>query len=197
MMKWYGSSNNLTKIGEIPVTNLRSIALLAILVALSVTGRILFSFIPNVQPSTTLIIITTLIFGVKFGLIHAGLSTFLSNLILGMGPWTLAQIVSYSVVVLLIGVIRLFKHKLSHFMMALASGICGLIYGFFISLVQAPIFGFKYLWAYYLSGIPFDLAHAAGNIAFYIAIAPMLIPLLEKQVVKFFMKQSPTPPCEK
>lgn len=194
MMKWYGCSKNLSKIENIPVTSLRSIALLAILVALSVTGRILFTFIPNVQPTTTLIIITTLILGVKYGLIHAGVSIFLSNLILGMGPWTLAQMLSYMVVVLFIGmVIRPFKNKLSHLVLSLIAGVCGLIYGFFISLVQAPIFGFKYLWAYYLSGLPFDLAHAAGNIAFYSVLAPILIPLLEKQIVKFFMKESPAP----
>ncbi|NLB98208.1 MAG: ECF transporter S component, partial [Lactobacillales bacterium] len=76
----------------------KHIALLSILVALNYVGRVVFQFLPNVQPMTAILLILTLYLGVWDGLIVATLSLILSNMILGMGPWTFAQLFSYAVI---------------------------------------------------------------------------------------------------
>lgn len=190
MIKSYGNSNSFNGYYSIPIANAKSIALISMLVALSVTGRIAFSFIPNVQPTTPIIILTTLLLGIRYGLINAVLSILVSNLVLGSGIWTIPQIISYAIIVLITGfAIRPVMYKLSHLTLSLFAGCCGLLYGLVISFSQIPIFGLKNIWAYYLSGLPFDLAHAGGNVIFYYLLAPIIIPLLKNLLGKYFLKE--------
>ncbi|GAE91325.1 hypothetical protein JCM21714_273 [Gracilibacillus boraciitolerans JCM 21714] len=55
------------------------------LAAICVIGRIGFQFLPNIQPVTTIIIITSAMLGVFPGISIAIISTYLTNLFLGMG----------------------------------------------------------------------------------------------------------------
>ncbi|WP_020061621.1 hypothetical protein [Bacillus sp. 123MFChir2] len=171
---------------NVPITHIKSIALVAVLTALSVAGRLIFAFIPNVQPTTTLLILVTLLMGIRYGIVHAILVMVASNLILGIGIWTIPQIISYVVIVLITGlVIRPMFSKIPHVIMGLYAGFTGFLYGFVISLCQAPIYGLKYFWAYYMAGLPFDLNHAIGNVGFYMVLAPILLPLLDKLLIKY------------
>ena len=77
----------------------RRLALLSILTALCYVGRMMFQFIPNVQPVTAVLIILTLTLGMTDGFIVAILSIVLTNFLLGMGPWTIAQIASFGVLI--------------------------------------------------------------------------------------------------
>lgn len=169
------------KFSLFPLKDPKTLALLAVLSALAVAGRILFVFIPNVQPVTSLVIMLTLVAGLRFGALFATLTLMLSNLILGMGFWTIGQILGFLVIVLLTGFfIRPFQNKLPLVWLALFSGFCGFVYGFIQALFIAPLYGFSYFWAYYLAGLSFDALHAIGNIAFYLVLAPILLPLLRR-----------------
>ncbi|PEX93253.1 ECF transporter S component [Bacillus cereus] len=179
-MQLHNQSSNL------PITHIKSIALVAVLTALSVTGRIVFAFIPNVQPTTTLLILVTLLMGKRYGILHAMLVMVTSNLILGIGIWTIPQIIAYSIIVLITGlIIRPMFSKIPHFIMGLYAGLTGFLYGFIISLCQVPIYGSKYFFAYYMAGLPFDFNHAIGNFGFYMVLAPILLPLLDKLLIKY------------
>ncbi|WP_211274935.1 ECF transporter S component [Bacillus marinisedimentorum] len=181
-----GSSLSFKKAASPPITNLRSIALLAMLTALAVVSRNAFAFLPNIQPTTDIILITTLLMGIRFGLTNAMLTVLLSNLTLGMGTWTISQLIAYAVVVLVTGVfIRPVFEKMPLWAMAIYAGAAGLLYGFIISLAQAPIFGFDKLIPYYLAGLPFDLMHAGGNAVVYFVLGPILVPLLERLLMKY------------
>ncbi|PFJ16597.1 ECF transporter S component [Bacillus cereus] len=171
---------------NVPITRIKSIALVAVLTALSVTGRMVFAFIPNVQPTTTLLILVTLLMGKRYGILHATLVMVTSNLILGIGIWTIPQVIAYSIIVLVTGlIIRPMFSKIPHVIMGLYAGFTGFLYGFVISLCQAPIYGLKYFWDYYMAGLPFDFNHAIGNIGFYMVLAPILLPLLDKLLIKY------------
>lgn len=74
---------------------------IAILTSLVSVGRLTFSFIPNVQPMTVLLICITFYYGWKMGLTVALLSVLITNLYLGMGPWTAAQIGGFAALILL------------------------------------------------------------------------------------------------
>lgn len=83
----------------------RRLALLSILTALCYVGRMMFQFIPNVQPVTAVLIILTLTLGMTDGFIVAILSIVLTNFLLGMGPWTIAQIASFGVLIVVTGLV--------------------------------------------------------------------------------------------
>ena len=171
---------------NVPITHIKSITLVAVLTALSVTGRIAFAFIPNVQPTTTLLILVTLLMGMRYGTLHAILVMVVSNLILGIGIWTIPQIIGYIVIVLITGlIIRPMFSKIPHVIMGLYAGFTGFLYGFVISLCQAPIYGLNYFLVYYMAGLPFDFNHAIGNVGFYMVLAPILLPLLDKLLIKY------------
>lgn len=148
--------------------------------AVSFTGRLAFQSIPNVQPLTTIIIISTLVFGFYFGSTVAILSILLSNLFLGMGVWTLAQIAAFLSICLITAILAPLLKKSHLLIQSFYAGLMGFWFGFIISLVQAPFFGIQKFWVYYLQGISFDGFHAFGNFCFFLILYPVLLPLLKK-----------------
>lgn len=142
--------------------------LIAMISTLAYVGRMMFSFIPNVQPTTTIIILMTIYVGAIDGLLVAMTTIFISNLHLGMGPWTIAQIVAFSSIVLLFYIVKNTKIDLKYY--PIIAFFSGLFYGFVISLVQAPFFGWAIFIPYWVSGISFDIYHALGNFVFFMIL---------------------------
>lgn len=165
----------------------RRIALLALLSALAVVGRLLLIGVPNVQPVTVLLLIITLEMGWGDGLIVATISMVASNLLLGsMGPWTLYQVASFALVVTLFRLtkplyLQLASHKLARLVVfSLIAGLMGYVYGFVISLFSVWLFRMPNFWVYYLQGLAFDSLHAIGNVGFWWLLAPILLRVLKK-----------------
>ncbi len=165
--------------------SVQRIALLGLLTALCYVSRVIFQFLSNVQPVTVILIILVLKMTVVDSWIVAILSTLISNIQLGMGVWTIAQIVSFSILVGITGLlIKPFINQIPFVVMVLFAGLTGYLYGFIISAVQAPFFGIQNFWAYYLAGLPFDTMHALGNAVFYVLLAPVLGSILDRFDVK-------------
>lgn len=166
----------------------RKMTLVACLATLSIVGRIYMAGVPNVQPSTMIIICTSLVFGVRFGLTLAFLTVVGSNMVLGFGTFAIMQIIAWGSVAVVSGLLgkRDFYKKIPHVIMACFAGFSGFIFGFFVSLDMLVIGGFTGFWIYYLRGIPFDIYHAVGNFMFYIILAPILIKLISTQKAKIY-----------
>ncbi|AST92290.1 MULTISPECIES: ECF transporter S component [Sutcliffiella] len=164
----------------------RKIALLGLLIALCVVGRMVFSSVPNVQPVTAIIIICCLLMGPQNGIILAAGTAFVSNLFLGSGTWTLLQIIAWSIIGVLSGLIGMKFKKLPIWLLATYAGFCGMLFGLIMSL-ERLIIG-KLFWPYYLAGLPFDFNHAIGNIVFFIVLYPILSPIIKREAS--FMVQS-------
>lgn len=152
---------------------IRVITRIALLTALVTVGRLSFSFLPNVQPMTVLLVCITLYYGWKEGILVALLSVILSNLFLGMGPWTIAQIVGYVVLIFLSSLLEDTHESVPIPLLQVYVAFLGIVYGLVLSLIQAPFFGWNIFNPYYLSGLTFDLLHAFGNLAFL----PLLYPV--------------------
>jgi energy-coupling factor transport system substrate-specific component len=150
---------------------LQRLTLLALLTALCVVLRLVKIPIPNVQPVTDIIMITTLFLGLAAGCLLAGLTMFISNIYLGFGIWTLPQILAYIVCALTVVLIaRLFNLKKKWWLQLIVATFLGYEYGFFVSLGMTIFGGWAAFWAYWLSGLLFDSYHAAGNLVFYIVL---------------------------
>jgi len=171
--------------------SVRCIALLAIMTALTTVGRLMFSLpvLPNIQPMTALLIVIALNIGIIDGLLVSVLSMLLTNLILGMGPWTVLQIISFAVIILLTGLFKYFytfgtlRNRLLFSMWAL---LAGFIYGFIVSFLSFYLYGMSNFLVYYLNGLPFDMLHAIGNFGFFFILEPILVPIIEKRFADFF-----------
>ncbi|WP_223703516.1 ECF transporter S component [Sutcliffiella deserti] len=157
----------------------KKIALLGVLIALCVVGRLAFASIPNVQPVTAIIIICSFWMGPITGLILAAGSTVATNMVLGSGTWTISQIIAWSIIGILSGVIGKWFKKTPVIILGIYAGICGLIFGFIMSLERLVIG--KLFWPYYLAGLPFDINHAIGNMVFFIILFPVLSRLLKER----------------
>lgn len=162
----------------------RRIAVIATLSALAMVGRILMQPFPNIQPVTAILIIITLTMSTLDGVIISAISILLSNIYLGMGPWTIFQILTYSILMLFTGgLFRRFYRPGSvtnRLAFALYAFILGMAYGFVISIFSVTLYKVPSFWAYYFQGLTFDLMHGAGNLVFYLILEPILQPLINK-----------------
>lgn len=164
----------------------RIMTIVACLAALSIVGRIYTVGIPNVQPSTTIIICVSLVFGIRIGLTLAVLTVFGSNLVLGFGPFIIMQLLAWCSVAIVSGVLGKFYKKIPFLILALFSAFMGMFYGFMVSLNMLFIGDGLMFLAYYLAGIPFDVYHAIGNFFFFIVLGPIIIKIMEKEKKKLF-----------
>lgn len=158
--------------------NTYKLTLLALLAALAVVGRYAFQFLPNVQPITAIIILTGIFLGPLSSVILSLLVVFLSNMLLGMGIWTVWQIISWCLIGLIAGTIGVIWKKVPILFIIFFSVFCGYFYGFIISLTTYQVTG--HFWPYYIAGIPFDTAHAIGNGVFTILLYPLLQVLFQR-----------------
>ena len=78
----------------------QKIAFIAMMSAFCVISRLGMLALPNVQPITVVVIWMTLELGWGYGASISILSILISNLLISMGPWTLYQIISFSIVCL-------------------------------------------------------------------------------------------------
>ena len=167
------------------IFSIRKITLIALL------STLLFAWIPNVQPVTVILLIITLEMGLVEGILTASLSMILSNIFLGMGPWTLYQIASFAIVILVFSCLKPFWRqtwkqpllKLAFF--TIMAGLTGYLYGFVISIFSVYFYHIPKFWVYYLQGLPFDTLHAFGNIGFWILLSPLLPRIIQKYQTKF------------
>lgn len=158
----------------------RKITFLGLTTAAAIVGRTLFASIPNFQPVTDIVLVLSLYLGFWEGFSVALLTILITNLYMGMGIWTIFQIITYAVIVLLTCLLRPFLKRFFAVQIAY-SAAAGLLYGFIISLFQALSFmGMDKFLPYYMAGLYFDLLHGIGNAILYILFVPIFIRLIKK-----------------
>jgi len=161
------------------------LAYLAMTVATCTVGRLLFQFIPNIQPMTAIFLIITLQLGIFRGLLISILSVLITNIYLGMGIWTISQIFSFAIIICLMGLFyRISIFRESRVLQTLFSIFAGFFYGFVIACIDVEVYGMPQFWPYYISGLSFDLLHAIGNGGFYLLLTPIFQKLYKKTVKK-------------
>jgi len=158
--------------------NIYKITLIAMLASLAVAGRIALSHVPNVQPVTAIIILTGFWMGPAAGLIMAFLTTIVSNMLLGMGYWTIWQVVAWSIIGLLAGIIGKYKPEFPAWGLTIYGFLSGIFFGVVISLTMRSIG--QPFWAYYLAGLPYDINHAISNVIFILILSPVLSTLFRR-----------------
>ena len=73
----------------------RVIALVATLAAMAALGRVAFAALPNVKPTTDIVLIAGYVLGGAPGFMVGAVAALASNLFFGQGPWTPWQMVGW------------------------------------------------------------------------------------------------------
>ncbi len=169
----------------------RELVIIAVLVGIAVAGRAAFFFAPQFKPIAAIVIIAGICFGGEAGFMVGALSAFLSNFLFGQGPWTPWQMFAYGVIGLLAGLLYkkgiLSSKKLP---LCIFGGLCALfIYGPLLDISSAlmamPSINLTVLLSYFLTGLPFNIVHAAATVFFLFVLSKPLIEKLQRIKKKF------------
>ncbi|MBA2173832.1 ECF transporter S component [Halobacillus locisalis] len=158
--------------------NTYKMTLIAMLAALAVAGRVALSQFPNIQPVTAIIILTGFWLGPSAGIVMALLTTFVSNMVLGTGVWTIWQIIAWSLIGVGAGVLGKVWKTTPTWILSVYGALSGFFFGMIISLTMRA--AGQPFWAYYLAGLPFDINHAVSNSVFILVLSPVLAKLFQR-----------------
>ena len=161
----------------------RMVALVAALAALAVAGRLILAPIPNVVATTDVALITGYALGGAPGFAVGALAAPVSNLWLGQGPWTPWQMAGWGMCGLLgAALARLSGRRAGRLGLACACALAGFAYGALLDLSVMVSYGGEQSLDRYLAlsarGLPFNVAHAAGNFAIALAAGPALVRMI-------------------
>ena len=176
----------------------RMVALVAALAALAVAGRLVLAPIPNVVATTDIVLITGYAVGAAPGFAVGALAAVVSNLWLGQGPWTPWQMAGWGMVGVGGAALAVAtRHRLGRGGLAVACGFAGLAYGALLDLSVMVTYGGEQSLDRYLAlsarGIPFNVAHAAGNVVLALAAGPALVRMISRYRSRFEFTWHQTP----
>lgn len=159
----------------------RELVLIAALCALAVAGRSALFMLPGFKPVAALVILSGVTFGGETGFLVGAMSMLTSNVLFGQGPWTPFQMFAMGLIGFLAGVsfqkglLRAGRAPLAIFGAVSVVLIYGGIMNPASAILYQPNLSVSVLKAYYLTGFPFDLVHAAATALFlWFGAEPML-----------------------
>jgi energy-coupling factor transport system substrate-specific component len=161
------------------------LALVATLAALAALGRVAFAPLPNVKPTTDVVLLSGYVLGGAPGFAVGAVGGLTSNLIFGQGPWTPWQMAAWG----LIGVLgaawaRVTGDRLPRLATAVLCAAVAFLYGALTNLSVLTAAGRSPTAAQWAAteaaGLPFDIAHAVGNVAFFLAFGPAFVRVLQR-----------------
>ena len=163
----------------------RVLALVATLAALAVVGRLAFAAFPNVKPTTDIVLFAGYALGAVPGFMVGAIAALVSNIFLSQGPWTPWQMVGWGAVGIAGAVLARFLRgrEPGRLLLAAVCGLAGLAFGAWMDLYQLTLAAHQDLDSYLAlsaTSLPYNLAHAIGNVVFCLLIGPVFIRALRR-----------------
>ncbi len=172
----------------------RELVTIAVLCAIGVAGRAAFFMLPQFKPVLALVIISGVAFGGETGFLVGAVTMMVSNVLFSQGPWMPWQMFSMGIIGFLAGVffrkglLRRSRGSLATF----GAFAAVIIYGGIMNPASALMYNAQSInWnmvlAYYVSGLPMDLIHAAATVIFILIAAEPMLEKLDRIKVKYGM----------
>jgi energy-coupling factor transport system substrate-specific component len=168
----------------------RVVGVVAVLAALAVVGRLAFAAIPNVKPTTDIVLFAGYALGAAPGFAVGAISAIASNVFLGQGPWTVWQMAAWGGVgiggALLAWGTR--GRELGRVELAIYCGIAGFAFGALMDVYQWTLAARQDLSTYLAisaTSLPYNIAHAMGNVVFCLLIGPVFVRSLRRYRRRF------------
>ena len=159
----------------------KEVTVIATLAAAAAAGRVLMAPVPDVQPVTVIVVATGVALGARAGIGVGAAAAFVSNFFLGQGLWTPWQMLAWGGC----GAVGALAAPLLRRRIPFAVTCCllGFAFGFVLDIWNWYGF-YPHTWPSFVArqatGLPFDVAHATGNLALALAAGPELRRLLER-----------------
>jgi energy-coupling factor transport system substrate-specific component len=163
----------------------RMAAMVATLAGLAALGRVAFAPVPNIKPTTDIVVLAGYVLGGAPGFAIGATGALASNVIFGQGPWTPWQMAAWGLCGLLGAALGAATgRRVGRVPLALFCGVLGLLFGAIMDLSTFTTFSGEHTLDQYLAisgtSLPFNAAHAIGNVAFCLAFGPALVRALER-----------------
>lgn len=138
---------------------IRDICIMAILAVVMFASQVVMSFLPNIELVSLLVILYTVVYGKRIvGILCV--FTLLEGLTYGFGLWFIMYLYIWPILAV---IAYLFRRMESYVGWAVLSGVFGLLFGALCSVTYLILTGPVSAWAFFISGIPFDMVHCVGN----------------------------------
>jgi Squalene-hopene cyclase C-terminal domain/Prenyltransferase and squalene oxidase repeat len=163
----------------------RVVAVVAALAALAVVGRLAFAAIPNVKPTTDIVLFAGYALGAVPGFAVGAVTAIVSNIFLSQGPWTVWQMAGWGAVgiagAVLARVLR--GREPNRYLLAAVCGLAGFAFGAWMDVYQWTLAARQDLDTYVAvagTSLPYNIAHAVGNVVFCLLIGPAFLRALAR-----------------
>ena len=162
----------------------RIVALVGTLAAFAALGRIAFAAVPNVKPTSDIVLISGYALGGAPGYVVGAVAALTSNFFFGQGPWTPWQMAGWGITGLAGALLaRLTRGHIRRLPLALVSFVLGFAFTALQDVgdwVTYSDHSLAQLGVYVGKGVGFDLVHAAGCFGFAMLFGPALIRTLKR-----------------
>lgn len=142
----------------------REVALFGVLGGLTFAAKMVMAPLPNIEPVSLMVMVFAVTLGKK-ALFPIYVYVLLELALNGFGLWSIAYLYIW---LLLAGAAWLLRDMESPLGWAILSGAFGLLFGALCTPLCLFTGGPAFALSWWLSGVPFDLLHCAGN--FFIAL---------------------------
>jgi energy-coupling factor transport system substrate-specific component len=162
----------------------RIVALVGTLAAFGALGRIAFAAIPNVKPTTDIVLIAGFALGGAPGYVVGAVAALSSNFFFGQGPWTPWQMAGWGLVGIAGALLaRGTRGRIGRASLAAISFVIGFAFTALQDVgdwVTYSDHSLAQLGVYVGKGAGFDLIHGCGCFAFALAFGPSMIRALRR-----------------
>lgn len=173
----------------------REMVLIASLVAIGVTGRLAFFWLPQFKPIIAVTIISAIALGSESGFLVGAMIAFVSNFFFGQGPWTPWQMFATGIIGFIAG-FMFRKSKLSKNKYVLSSVgflLTFIVYGGIMDPASVIMFSRtitkELVIAAYISGVYFNLIYSVATFVFLFFFGEEFLEKINRIKIKYGMIQ--------
>ncbi len=156
--------------------SLRDITLFAVFASLTFAMKLVMILLPNIEPVSLMVMLFMVVFGWQ-GLYVVYVYVLMEILSFGIGVWNVYYLYVWAILAVPACLLRKMESSLGW---AMLSGVFGLLFGALCAISDIFINGPAFALAKWVDGIPFDLAHCAGNFIIALLLFKPLRGLMEK-----------------
>lgn len=152
----------------------RDILPIVIICVIASVGRVIFAFLPGIQPVTALVIITGVCFGKQPGFITGALCALISNIFMGQGPWTPWQMLAWGSIGFIAGFLPEAKTKLKLILLLIYSFLAGFLFSIIMDIWTVSSLGVSLttntILLTFARGLIYNVGHSVGNVVFILVL---------------------------
>ncbi|MGD9886634.1 MAG: ECF transporter S component [Bacilli bacterium] len=167
----------------------RELVLVAVLIAISVVSRIIFSVIPSFKPVAAFTIIVAMVFGKEMGFMVGALTAVLSNMYFGHGPWTPFQMFAWGIIGFFAGLLFNKASSKNMLMILIYGALSGIVFSLILdiwtSLSVDGTFILKRYLAFVTFSFPIMITYVVSNGLFLLILEKPLVKKLTRIKDKF------------